>query len=120
MVRWSLLVHDLNWKGPLPALSGLLAMSALAFPMTAGESIMPERSVRVASNGANGFERLNWACEGSTATTDWTVDTSLLRGEAAAVRMRLMLATTASALKGVPSWNFTSVRSVKTSCVGLV
>src|SRR5712691_5483680 len=51
------------------------------------------------------------------ACTDCTVTSSLKRGDLGAVNIRLILNTTASALNGVPSWNFTSVRSVNTSLV---
>src|SRR5215467_6695277 len=107
-------------NGPLPALTGPFPRLSPSFCATAGESIIPERSVKVARSGEKGFLSSKRTWEESTATTDCTFDNSLKRGDDGVVNIRLMLNTTASALKGVPSWNFTSVRSVKTSSVGEV
>src|SRR5712692_6717397 len=79
-----------------------------------------KRSVRVARSGENGFLSSKRTWEESTVTTDCTFDISLKRGDDGVDNIRLMLNTTASALKGVPSWNFTSLRSVNTNCVGEV
>src|SRR5258708_37938193 len=118
MVRWSPLTHSENMKGPLPALTGPLPrFAAPIFCTAAGDNIMPARSVRFANRGANGFLRLNCTCEASMACTDCTVVSSLARGDVGADNIRLILNTTASALNGVPSSNFTSVRRVNTSLV---
>src|SRR5579884_2295219 len=102
-------------KGPLPALTGALPRFASPIFFTAvGERIIPARSLRFASSGANGFLRLNCTCVGSTACT---VASSLARGDDELVNIRLILNTTASALNGVPSVKVTPVRSVKTSFV---
>src|SRR6266852_3606689 len=105
---------------PLPALTGPFPRLSPSFCTTAGESIIPERSVRVARSGENGFLSSKRTWEESTVTTDCTFDISLKRGDDGVDNIRLMLNTTASALKGVPSWNFTSLRSVNTNCVGEV
>src|SRR5689334_2464426 len=106
-------------NGPLPAPAGALPRFVPAFCTAAGERIIPERSVSVASRGENAFLRLNCTCVASTAVTDATVESSLRRGDEGVLRMRLILKTTASALNGVPSQKVTPLRSVKTSCVGV-
>src|SRR5260370_42138661 len=107
-------------NGPLPALTGPFPRLSPSFCTTAGESIIPERSVRVARSGENGFLSSKRTWEESTVTTDCTFDISLKRGDDGVDNIRLMLNTTASALEGGPSWDFTSVPSVTTNCVGAV
>src|SRR6266568_1852269 len=107
LVRGPPFTHYLNRNGPLPALTGPFPRLSPSFCTTAGESIIPERSVKVARSGENGFLSSKRTWEESTVTTDCTLDISLKRGDEGVDNIRLMLNTTASALKGVPSWNFT-------------
>ncbi len=81
---------------------------------------MPERSVNVARSGENAFLSSKRTWEESTATTVCTLDISLKRGDEGVDNIRLILNITASALNGLPSWNFTSVRHVNTNSVGEV
>src|SRR5207245_4996726 len=94
--------------------------SAPPFEIASGDSIMPARSTSWASKAASGRLRWNTTVAGSLTSTDWTLASSLLRGELAAVRIRSMLNLTTSAAKAVPSWNLTPWRRVKASVVGCV
>ena len=76
---------------------------------------MPARSVSVASRAASGFFRLILIVWGSTTSTDSMLATSPFRTDFGSVFIRLKLNRAASALKSVPSWNFTPWRRLKIS-----
>ena len=89
--------------------------------MAVGEIIMPERSLKVASSAALGAFRSNFTVLSSTTSTSLTDDISAARKDFVfGSIMRSKFALTAAALKSVPSWNLTPLRSVKTSVVGSV
>lgn len=69
----------------------------------------PGRSARAARSGANGFFSSNTTVWGSTATTRSMAGSSWLRcGDFVfGSRIRSMFHLTTSAVRSVPSWNFT-------------
>ena len=69
----------------------------------------PGRSASAASSGANGFFSSKTTVYGSVTVTAATAGSSWLRcGDLfSGSRMRSMFHLTTSALKSVPSWNFT-------------
>jgi hypothetical protein len=99
-------------NGPVPALNGLRVKSAPADCTTAFETIMPARSTSAPRSGANADLRLNFTVLESTTVTLSTDERSPVRSEPCVVLYRSMFHFTASASNAVPSWNFTSVRSV--------
>ena len=79
---------------------------------------MPARSVSVARSAASGRFRLSLTVYASTTSTVSMLATSPLRTDLGSVFMRLKLNFTASALKSVPSWNFTPRRSFRMRVFG--
>ena len=80
----------------------------------AGDWIPRNGSLSWVGSGANGVEQLS-------VTTYWETAVAVAHGPSRPIAtvdavvlavMYLMLATTAWALKGVPSWNFTPLRRV--------
>jgi len=87
----------------------------LYFSTAARETIMPARSVRTDRNGVKGALRTISTVSGSRTLTSLTGAISLRRGEATwGSRMRSKFQRTVSALKSLPSWNFTPGRNLKT------
>ncbi len=79
---------------------------------------MPARSVSVASSAASGRLRFRRTVYGSTTSTVSMLAVSPLRTDFGSVFIRLKLNRTTSALKSVPSWNFTPRRSLNTRVLG--
>ena len=72
-----------------------------------GDMIMPARSESCESSVASARESLSATVRSSTTSTLRPRPSSLLRRLSGSVRARSMLAFTAAALIGSPSWNFT-------------
>ena len=89
--------------------TGLRPKPSPCFLTAAGETMKPGRSPRAASSGANGFFSSTTTVWGSGALTLATAGSSWLRwGDlVCGSRMRSRFHFTASALRSVPSWNFT-------------
>ena len=76
---------------------------------------MPARSVRTERNGEKGAVSVTSTVAASTTLTSFTGAISLRRGEASAgSRIRSKFHLTISAVKSLPSWNLTPLRSLKT------
>ena len=99
-----------NLNGPTQ--TGLVAnLSSPAFNAV-GDITMPARSASTAVSGTNGALRWMVTVAGSVTSTPATLVSSLLRAEPARVTCRSRLVFTAAASKGVPSANFTPVRTL--------
>ena len=92
----------MNLNGPEQ--TGSRPKSAPASDVALGDIIMPERSANWASSVASGWARVILTVNSSTASAPVIEATSDLRRLSSRFWQRSMLATTASALKGVPSW----------------
>src|SRR3989441_4460476 len=95
----------MNSKGPVPAPLALRCSSPPRSCTTLGETIMPARSVSVASSAASGRFRLILIVWESTTSTESMLATSPLRTDLGSVFMRSKLNFAASAVKSLPSWN---------------
>src|SRR6478735_10467253 len=104
-------LRSTNWYGP--AQTGAAANSPAFSVAALGETIMPARSLRLASSGTNGSDRLNFTLSAASASTLATGASSALRLESGMDFMRSILNLTAAASNAVPSWNVTFWRSVK-------
>ena len=111
---WLPFTHSLNTNGPVP--TGLLPRSLPNFFAAVGEIMKPGRSPSRLSRPGERCFRLNATVAGSITSTDAMIGSSCWRcGEATSLSSRCsMFHFTASALKSVPSWNFTPLRSLKT------
>ncbi len=76
---------------------------------------MPARSERAARRVASGSFSVSLTRSGSTTSTDLMLASSLRRIDpVAGLRIRSKFHLTASAVRSLPSWNFTPFRSRKT------
>ena len=95
-----------------PTHTGAVANLSPSLLTAAGETGMPDRSASVATSGENGAFRRRRTVRGSTTSTVLTESSSLRRFEPFISRCRSSENFTASAVIGVPSLNFTPLRSL--------
>ena len=107
-VMWSCATRSPNRNGP--AQTGCSAKSAPSLAAALGETIMPDRSVSCATNGAEGCFSATRTVSGSTTSTWSTMLTSLRRKLPGRVRSRSRLYLTLAASIFSPSWNSTPGR----------
>jgi hypothetical protein len=99
-----------NLNGPTH--TGLVANLSSPALSAAGDMIMPARSASTAVSGTNAVFRWMVTVIGSVASTEATLDSSVLRADPDSVMCRFRLVCTAAASKGVPSANFTPLRTL--------
>jgi hypothetical protein len=99
----------------MPAPTGFWSRSG--FSNAAGLIIIPGRSESTSGSWAPLPPRFSVTVSGSTTSTDVITARSDATAEPSTVWPRSMLAFTASASKGVPSWNVTPSRSVNVRAV---
>ena len=99
-----------NLNGPTQ--TGFVPKFAPADLSAAGDMIMPDRSASTAVSGTNGDFSAIDTVAGSVTETLATLDSSVLRADPDSVMCRSRLAFTAAASSGVPSANFTPLRTL--------
>jgi hypothetical protein len=94
----------------------LVLMMGSGTQAVGGDNIIPDRSARMAGNGANGSDNDNSTVNSSTTLTSFTGANSPARAEPSNSRCRSNDVFTASASNGSPSWNVTPSRRVISRC----
>ena len=117
MITWVLVFHSTNLNGPVP--TGARLKSGPIFPTAAGETMPMQYMASVRRIGPYGSLVRTSTVRLST-TSAWLKEPARLAQRAGGVPLsaRSNVNFTASALNGVPSWNFTPERSLKRTFVG--
>src|SRR6185295_6291659 len=113
MVAWSFATYSLIMNGPLP--TGRVWTPSPLSRTALGETRDRTPDAAAFRNGEYGVSKVTWT-ENSSNTLEPAYPASAARAPPAlnlGSTMRSKLNLTASALNGVPSWNFTSRRSLK-------
>ena len=117
MMTCVLVFHSTNLKGPVP--TGARLKSGPIFPTAVGDTMPMQYMASVLKIGPYG-SRVTTSTVRLSTTSAWLSEPARLAQRAGGVPLsaRSNVNFTASALNGVPSWNFTPERSLKRTFVG--